>query len=137
MKNFYTYLLAICALLTGFQGQAQTPLLESYPSATATIYLDFDGHLVEGTSWNSNGPISCGPSNLNNAQVTEIYNRIAEDYRPLNINITTDSTKYWAAPVTKRMRLVLTVTSDWYGPAGGVSFVGSFGWGDNTPCFVF
>jgi hypothetical protein len=35
------------------------------------------------------------------------------------------------------MRVVITVTSDWYGSAGGVSFVNSFTWGDNTPCFVF
>jgi hypothetical protein len=35
------------------------------------------------------------------------------------------------------MRVIITVTSDWYGSAGGVSFVNSFSWGDDTPCFVF
>ena len=33
--------------------------------------------------------------------------------------------------------MILTVSSSWYGSAGGVSFVGSFTWGDNTPAFVF
>jgi hypothetical protein len=137
MKNLCFALLAVCLVLTAATSHAQVPTLNSYPSADATVFLDFDGHQVNGTSWNSNGPINCGASNLNTAQITEIFNRISEDYRPFNINITTDSTRYWSAPVYKRVRIILTVTSDWYGAAGGVSFVGSFTWGDNTPAFVF
>ena len=135
MKTFLTLLLF--ALLMNVDAQAQQPKLNSFAGASATIYLDFDGQLVNGTSWNWNGPISCNPSNLNNEQVTEIFNRIAEDYRPFNINITTDSTKYLAAPVLQRTRVIFTTTSEWYGPAGGVAFIGSFTWGDNTPAFVF
>ena len=116
---------------------SQVPILESYPSATPTIYLDFDGQTVSGTSWNVSGPIYCGASGLSAAQMTEVFNRVSEDYRPFTVNITTDSTKYWSAPANKRMRVVITVTSDWYGSAGGVAFVNSFTWGDNTPCFVF
>jgi hypothetical protein len=117
--------------------KAQVPFLSSHPSATAVVFLDFDGHNVDGTSWNYNGPIACGGSGLNNSQITEIFNRIAEDYRPFNINITTDSTKFLAAPSNKRIRVILTVSSSWYGSAGGVAFVGSFAWGDDNPCFVF
>jgi len=29
---------------------AQIPILNSYPSANATIYIDFDGEYIEGTS---------------------------------------------------------------------------------------
>lgn len=137
MKNFYQTILAFCALLISFNSRAQVPLYNSYPSATATVYLDFDGQYVNGTAWNGNGPITCDPANVTNDQVTEIFNRVAEDFRPFNVNITTDSTKYWAAPVYQRMRVILTVTSGWYGAAGGVSFINSFSWGDNTPCFVF
>lgn len=136
MKNLYTIAALLLTLLAG-RAHAQIPLYNSYPSATATVYLDFDGHLVDGTSWNSNGPITCGPANVTNDQIKEIFNRVSEDYRPFNINITTDSTRYWSAPVAQRMRVVLTITSDWYGAAGGVSFVGSFAWGDNSPAFVF
>ncbi len=136
MKNYYQTLIVslLCGSLTTF---AQTPVFSSYPSAAATIYLDFNGQYITGTSWNMNGPIICGPSNLNASQITEIFNRVAEDYRPFNVNVTTDSTKYWAAPSNQRIRIVHTITSDWYGSAGGVSFMGSFTWGDNTPAFVF
>ncbi|HMK24442.1 MAG TPA: T9SS type A sorting domain-containing protein [Chitinophagaceae bacterium] len=126
--------LLLCGALTT---KAQVPLLNSYPSASALIFLDFDGQTVVNTPWNTNGPIYCGPAGLNTAQMTEIFNRVAEDYRPFSINITTDSTKYFAAPVAKRMRVIVTVSYEWYGSAGGVAFVGSFNWGDDTPCFVF
>lgn len=117
---------------------SQVPVYNSYPSATPTIYLDFDGEYVDGTSWNYNGPLTLGPSNLTNDQITEIFKRISEDYRPFTINVTTDSTKYWSAPVDQRTRVIFTTTSSWYGNgAGGVSYIGSFTWGDNTPCFVF
>jgi len=133
----YRLVLSFLGLFFSVCTYSQTPILNSYPSASATIFLDFDGQYLEGTSWNYSGPLTLGPSNMTSDQITEIFNRVSEDYRPFNINITTDSTKYWAAPATQRMRVIFTVTSDWYGAAGGVSYVGSFTWGDNTPCFVF
>ena len=136
MKNLYKLLLLVI-LCTTLKLRAQVPLFNSYPSAAATIYLDFDGQYLNGTAWNTNGPMVLGPSNLNASQMEEVFNRVAEDYRPFNINVTTDSAKYWAAPADKRMRIIFTVTSDWYGAAGGVSYMGSFTWGDNTPAFVF
>lgn len=137
MKNILSSVLAL--LLVTFTGnlRAQVPVMSSLPSASAVIFLDFDGHTVDATSWNYAGPIYCGAAALNNTQITEIFNRVAEDYRPFNINITTDSTRYFAAPLNRRMRVILTVTSSWYGNAGGVAFVNSFTWGDDTPCFVF
>ena len=137
MKNFFKQGLLMLALTGTLTTHAQVPQLNSYPSATAVMFLDFDGHTVDGTSWNYNGPIYCGTSGLNNTQITTVFNRVAEDYRPFNINITTDSTRYLAAPATSRMRVILTDSSSWYGSAGGVAFVGSFTWGDDTPCFVF
>ena len=133
MKNQNKTLLLAFMLLASLFSFAQTPIYNSYPSAPAVIFLDFDGQAVSGTSWNtSSNAIICGPSNLGTAAITEIFNRVAEDYRPFNINITTDSTKYWAAPIAQRMRIILTITSDWYGSAGGVSYTNSFTWGDNT-----
>lgn len=137
MKTASKFLTVLSALLFSLLSFAQIPAYNSFPSAAATVYLDFDGHFVNGTSWNYNGPISCGPSNITNSQITEIFNRISEDYRPFNINITTDSAIYLAAPQFQRIRVIFTVTSSWYGSAGGVSYIGSFTWGDNTPCFVF
>jgi hypothetical protein len=137
MKNVYLTLYTCLILCFTNAVSAQVPKLNSYPAASAVIFLDFDGHLVQGTSWNYNGSIACNSANLTNEQLTEVYNRVAEDYRPFNINVTTDSTKYWSAPAKKRMRLVLTTSSSWYGSAGGVAYTNSFVWGDNTPCFVF
>ena len=133
LKSVFLALAMISAMITN----AQVPKLSSYPSAAATIFLDFDGHTVNGTSWNTSGPIYCGGSGLTDVQINEIFNRVAEDYRPFNLNVTTDSAKFLAAPIAQRSRVILTVSSSWYGSAGGVSFVGSFTWGDDTPAFVF
>lgn len=134
LKNLLPGIFMACTLITS----AQVPRLSSHPSATAVVFLDMDGHTVSGTSWNYNGDIYCSGSGLDSTQITTIFNRVAEDYRPFNVNITTDSAKYLAAPVNMRMRVILTETSAWYGSgAGGVAFVGSFTWGDDTPCFIF
>jgi hypothetical protein len=116
---------------------AQTPKLNSYSTSRATVYMDFDGQYVNGTSWNWAGPINAQPSVFTPSQIEEIFNRVAEDYRIFNINITTDSAVYLAAPPKQRIRVIVTPTYEWYVPAGGVSFVGSFTWGDDTPAWVF
>ena len=113
------------------------PKLNSYPSASATIFLDFDGHYVVGTLWNNGDPINCAPAAMSDLQITEAFYRVAEDYRPFDINITTDSTVFLAAPITKRIRIIITPTSGWAPGMGGVCFIGSFTWGDDTPGFVF
>ncbi|TCJ13360.1 hypothetical protein EPD60_13305 [Flaviaesturariibacter flavus] len=114
------------------------PAWSSMPDVRPTIFLDFDGHTVTGTQWNTAGPVVCGPANITQAQIAEIYERIAEDYRPFAVNVTTDSTKYWAAPAKQRMRVIFTISNSWYSNGvGGVSYTNSFTWGDNTPNFVF
>lgn len=140
MKNLLKNGLLMLTFISSVASKAQVVKLNSLPtitSTTPTIFLDFDGHTVTGTSWNYNGPIVCGASGFDNTQIETIFNRISEDYRPFNMNVTTDSAKYLAAPVNRRIRVIITVSSDWYGSAGGVAFVNSFTWGDNTPCFVF
>jgi hypothetical protein len=75
---------------------------------------------------------------MTDAQITEAFYRAAEDFRPFNINITTDEAVFLAAPLNKRMRIIITPTSNWMPPGyGGVAYVGSFIWGDDTPAFVF
>jgi hypothetical protein len=119
------------------------PIKSSGGGSTSTtggpvILLDFDGQLVSGTSWNYNGDINCSPANLTLAEMDEIFNRVSNDYSPFNITVTTNQAVYDAANPYKRTRVLITETYQWYGNgAGGVSFIGSFTWGDNTPCFVF
>jgi hypothetical protein len=138
MKAIIRCHIILCGfLLIALGAYAQIPLLNSYPVSSATIYLDFDGQYVTGTSWNWGGPIDAQPATISTAAITEIFNRVAEDYRPFNVNVTTDSAVYLSAPRNKRMRVIVTATSNWYGNAGGVAYVGSFAWGDDTPCWVF
>lgn len=138
MKNLFRILWLFILVAFARNTNAQVPVLSSYPSASAVIFLDFDGHTVDGTSWNYAGPIVCGPSGLTNEKIIEIFNRVAEDYRPFNLNVTTDSTKFLAAPLGKRMRVLVTTTHSWYSTSyGGVAFVNSFAWVDDSPAFVF
>lgn len=137
MKQLYVSVLIALSMLMTVCANSQVPIYSSYPTARPVIFLDFDGHTVSGTSWNGGGTIYCGPANLNATQITEVFNRVAEDYRPFAVNVTTDSTLYWAADPRSRMRVILTITNSWYGNVGGVAYIGSYTWGDNTPCFVF
>lgn len=140
MKNFIQTSLLGVAICLATVTKAQVPLLSSNPSSNSVIYLDFDGQTVDGTSWNTAGPLFLDAANLSTADITTIFERVSEDYRPFNVNVTTDSTVFWAGNKNSRMRVILTPTHEWYGNSGGVSFVGSFTWGaydDETPCFVF
>jgi len=138
MKNLYKTVLLIIALSGTLISRSQVTDLNSYPNASNVIFLDFNGHTVSGTMWNVTGPFTCNSSGLSDAAITEAFNRVAEDYRPFNINVTTNETKYNSAPFNKRMRVVITTSYEWYGSgAGGVAYINSFTWGDNSPCFVF
>ncbi len=136
MKKFSTYLIVIVILLFSFKAFS-VPKLNSFPSAVSTIFLDFDGQFVQSTVWNGGNPLNCAASGMTDPQITEAFNRVAEDYRPFDINITTDSAVFLAAPLNKRIRIIVTTTSAWYPGVGGVAYVGSFKWGDDTPAFVF
>ena len=134
LNRFNATALMVLLALSAF---AQIPKFNSNRPAPATVYLDFDGQVVQGTAWNWDSTIHAKPSGLSEVAITEIFNRVQEDFRIFNINITTDSSVYAKAPKAKRIRIIVTPTSHWYGRAGGISFVGSFTWGDGTPAWVF
>ncbi len=104
---------------------------------SGVILIDFDGQLVSGTAWNTNGDISCAPANLTAAEISIVVQRVMNDYSPFNIMVTTDETVYNAANINRRVRVIVTETWEWHGQAGGVSFLNSFTSGTNTPSFVF
>jgi len=135
MKNLFKTLLVAALLAAGSVKAA--PTLNSYPTAAATLYLDFDGHDVNSSMWNYGTPFSCLPAQMTDDQILEAFNRVAEDFRPFNINVTTELAKFLAAPLTQRMRIVVTPTSAWYPSVAGIAYVTSFTWGDDTPAFVF
>ena len=115
---------------------AQTETIQ-VPQADAVLLLDFDGYTVSNTPWNYSGNIVCSPANLSVTGIDEIIRRVTEDFSPFDILVTTNENIYNQCNTSKRMRVIITETWEWFGQAGGVSFIGSFTWGNNTPCFVF
>jgi hypothetical protein len=129
---------AIAIALVSMAAHAEVPALNSYPTARATVYLDFDGQYIQGTIWNRKGPINALPAGLSISDITLIFNRVAADFQSFNLNVTTDSGVFNKAPLQQRIRVIITPTSSWYpSAAGGLSGVGSFTWGDDTPAWVF
>jgi len=136
----------------------RTFFLHSNPTATKTIYLDFNGHTTSGTAWNSNFGLAAintsaydfdGNVNVfSNAELERIqfiWQRVAEDFAPFGINVTTQdlgadalantggSDSSWGARAA-----IGGSYADWYSyAAGGVSFIDIFGNATYGPSFVF
>jgi Fibronectin type III domain/Metallo-peptidase family M12B Reprolysin-like len=81
---------------------SQTFLLHSKPGSQRTIYLDFDGHDVTGTVWNEGHRLAPGfyPawsldtnrsafSSAEREAVQSVWQRVAEDYAPFDVDVTT------------------------------------------------
>jgi hypothetical protein len=132
MKRFFLYLFMLCSL--GLHAQQS---LNSFASAAPVVYLDFDGEEVNSPLWNGGAPLVCQPAALNSAQQEEVFRRVAEDFTPFEINVTTSKAVFEAAPIHQRMRVIITPTSNWFPGVGGIAYIGSFSWGDDTPCFAF
>jgi hypothetical protein len=122
------------------------PILDSRPSATAVLYLDFDGEVVNETDWSST-PIIALPAvmagqPITPAQITTVWEMVAEDFRPFNISVTTNLSRYTNAPVGQRMRCIQTPTNTAAPGAGGVAFLNSYSSAGgslsaNVPCWSF
>jgi PKD repeat protein len=133
-----------------FGGTVDAFQLHSMPGASRVIYLDFTGHTTSGTVWNSTFTggknivtppfdMDGNPSSFSaseRAVIEGVWKRVAEDYAPFAINVTTQD------PGTQALQAggtrVVIGPDTWYSPGvGGVGYVGSFGWNSDTPCFVF
>ena len=134
---------------------ANTFLLHSLPTATKTIYLDFDGHTTINTSWNSitGGAITSVPFSIDSNRafsdtelraIQEMWRRVAECFSPFNVDVTTqpppagDLVNSGAGDTRWGMRVVIgRTTPNPFDGAGGVAFIGSFTDSTDTGCFVF
>jgi len=103
------------------------------------FFLDFNGHNVSGTMWNVRGDFLCAPSGLNSTGEQTVFDRVVNYYAVFNpyILITRDENVFNSYPVNKRRRIVITTTMpDGFQNQGGVAYLNSFGWFDNSPAFV-
>jgi len=107
------------------------------PSVSSVILLDFDGYYLNSPMWNNGQPKDCLPSGLYPDQIQTILDSVKKDYAKYNVTVTTDENVYLNANALKRIRVVVTTSSEIYPGVAGIAYVGSMFWGDNTPCFVF
>lgn len=113
------------------------PILQSLPGASGVIYLDFDGELVTGTSWLGGATINAQSPNFSDQKIIEVWKIMAEDFRPFNLNVTTDRSIYEATPTNRRMMCIFTPTTDAAPGSGGVAYVNSFSSSRDNPCWIF
>ncbi|HEX5218778.1 MAG TPA: LamG-like jellyroll fold domain-containing protein [Verrucomicrobiae bacterium] len=102
--------------------------LQSLPGARGVLLLDFAGGYTP--TWD--GVYYSKPAAANNNTIRDVWKRVAEDYLPFNINVTTDIKVFLQAPAMSRQRVAFTDTPV---TAAGVAFFGSWNWGGDTPCW--
>jgi hypothetical protein len=74
MRKLFSLAMAIAPL--GATTTNAAPTLNSYPVASSTIYLDFDGHDVNTSMWNYGTSFTAAPALMTDAQITEAFNRV-------------------------------------------------------------
>ncbi|MEO6512819.1 MAG: hypothetical protein ABIO16_17610 [Nocardioides sp.] len=128
----------------------QTFLLHSRPTATRVLYLDFDGYAVHDTAWNLSGtPALTVPAYSRDLDpafsaaeldvVQEVWARVAEDYAPFGIDVTTQDpgtaglARTSADDLTYGSRVAITTDltlrstiSGCGGGCAGVAYVGTY-----------
>ena len=109
-------------------GLAEAIALDSLPNAEFVIYCDFDGEEVTHPRWNGGDLIDALPHPRANDDsfVTSVWQRVAEDFAPFDITVTTDVSVYNSANVDKRLHVVITPTDDAAEGSGGVAYLFSF-----------
>lgn len=109
------------------------------PSSGGTIYLNFYGKVVTGTSWNVYGDFTVIDAGLTAEEIDTIKNKIVSYYNPYNVIVTTDETIFNNTAPGKRIEIIFTQSHEWYGNnAGGVAYLNSFTWTtQESPAFVF
>jgi hypothetical protein len=129
--------------------------LHSNPGAPNVVYLDFDGQVVSGTAWNSSTTPSYNAvpydidgvptsfSDAEKANIAEIWRRVAEDYAPFNIDVTTELPASFGP---RTGRVLITANMDANGLAmpakdsGGVAYInvwGSSSYPQYSPAFAY
>jgi Putative Ig domain/RTX calcium-binding nonapeptide repeat (4 copies)/Metallo-peptidase family M12B Reprolysin-like len=135
--------------------------LNSNPNAKHTIYLDFDGHVTENTSWNnSTNPQLISPaydtdgnaavfSSTELKEIVGIWQRVVEDFAPFEVNVTTQAPSIddlrrssstdtrWGVRVLMTQNINLANNSVPFAGTGGIAYINSFNDSIDTPVFAF
>lgn len=134
----------------------QTFLMHSRPGANRTIYLNFKGATLNGTAWNGATAITAQPFDLDGVpgtfstaelqRIQYIWQRVAEDFAPFDVNVTTQPpapealTRSSSTDQVFGTTVLITSSTGVYNcSCGGVAYVGVF---DDTgdyykPALVF
>jgi PKD repeat protein len=147
-------------------------LLHSKPDATRVIFVDFDGYMMSGTAWNGSTGGDCyaepydsdnSPNTFSSAerqQIISVWRRMAEDFAPFDVNVTTEDpgdaaiSRTNSSDVNYGSRVLITKSvtpcsngktiyaSICGGGCGGIAYVGVYGSTGTThdyyqPAFVF
>jgi phage baseplate assembly protein gpV len=139
---------------------ADTFTLHSRPGAKRVIYLDVDGDVLVGNSWNTYTKVStivCPPWNTDGdpsvfgeaerVAIQRIWLRVAEDYAPFDVDVTTQEppagaiTRSSLADDIYGTRVLISPISQYFGTYGGIAAVGIYNYVDSTdhykPALVF
>jgi len=136
---------AASALFTSAVPISSPPVYHSRPGAPYVLFLDFNGAVVTNTAWNSYPNLGepswdCRPYALDGDDtmfsiaeqqaIKTIWERVAEDYAPFDIDVTTEQPASWSRYTG---HVLITPGVDKNGVAcphdgsGGVAFVDVFG----------
>lgn len=139
------------------------PVRHSRPGASRVLYLDFNGHDVANTAWNVANPTAgrpavetyaCRPydtdgnattfNEAEQAQIVEIWQRVAEDYSAFDVDVTTEEPAVFTA---QTLRALITRTVDAAGvanpssaTASGAAYINIYGQSYSAtyqPAFVY
>lgn len=128
------------AAAAGTANRTTVVSLQSYPGARGCVMLDFDGYaLAAGSRWNNGNAYNAPSANMTDANIQAFWELVSEDFRPFHLNVTTDEAVFNSYPKNMRMRCVVSPGSgSTIAPgAGGVAYLTSFRYNDDTPCWVF
>ncbi|MFM8277397.1 MAG: M12 family metallo-peptidase, partial [Cyanobium sp.] len=130
--------------------------LHSNPTANQRIYLDFNGYYLANSAWENGATLQVGAfyssmgSDAAQQAIQEIWRRVAEDFAPFNIDVTTeepnsdDLKKSDAGDTRWGIRVAMTTNANLVTNAaiknaggGGTAYLGSFNWATDEVCLVF
>lgn len=137
----------------------QTFNLHSKPGSQRVLYLDFNGHTATNTAWASGSTINAQPydtdgnpdsfSAAEQEVIQKVWQRLAEDYAPFDVNVTTADPgvdaihRTSSADTLYGTRVVITPNTFYNCSCGGVAYVGTFDYynssnpGQYQPAWVF